>query len=179
MQTDPGAFAHLWLLQVQRRQSQAKGSLLQQGCGITSKIPAKMKRLILIMAMLVAGPALAQPIPGSKGWLLVPMQGQARPPQMSKLDATLVRCYRTAIATGQFFLGDVNYVLAQCEKPLAAWVNDCEEREGRGAPICLLGPQQAVGSALHDAWDHRNDLQGWLASLPPLPEEGASPNSGR
>ncbi|MBV8120765.1 MAG: hypothetical protein JO081_12610 [Alphaproteobacteria bacterium] len=138
-----------------------------------------MRWLILIGWMLLIGPAWAQTIPGSKGWLLAPMQGQRPPQQISKLDAALVRCYRTAIATGQFFLGDANYVLGQCEKPLAAWTNDCEQREGRGAPICLLGPQQAVGNALRDAWNHRNDLQGWLLSQPPLPEDAASPNSAR
>jgi hypothetical protein len=139
-----------------------------------------MKLLILIVWVLLSGSALAQPIPGSKGWLLVPMQqGQSPPPPISKLDAALVRCYRTAIATGQFFLGDVNYVLGQCAQQLAAWVSDCEQREGPGAPICLLGPQQAVGSALQDAWNHRNDLQGWLASLPPLPNDPAGPKSGR
>jgi hypothetical protein len=125
-------------------------------------------------ALLLTVPALAQPIPGSPGWLLTPMQGQGRGPQkMSRLDIALVRCYRTAIATGQYFLGDVNYVLGRCEQPLAAWVNDCEHREGRGAPICLLGPQQAVGDALRDAWAHRDDLQRWLASLPPLPKIGS------
>lgn len=131
----------------------------------------KLRWLILAAVLLPVIPTLAQSIPGSAGWLLVPMQGQARAPQRpSKLDIALIRCYRTAIATGQFFLGDVNYVLARCEQPLAAWVNDCERREGRGAPICLLGPQQAVGDALRDAWAHRNDLKSWLASLPPLPD---------
>jgi hypothetical protein len=145
------------------------------------KDQTEMKWLILIVWVVVlSGAALAQPIPGSKGWLLPPVpHGQVPAPQTSKLDAALVRCYRTVIATGQFFLGDVNYVLGQCEKQLAAWVSDCEEREGRGAPICLLGPQQAVGNALHDAWDHRSDLQGWLASLPPLPEDPTDPNSAR
>jgi hypothetical protein len=73
------------------------------------------------------------------------------------------------IATGEYFLGDVNYVLAACRQPLEVWTKGCEQREGQGAAICLLGPQQAVGEALRDAWAHRNDLKGWLASLPPLP----------
>jgi hypothetical protein len=34
-----------------------------------------------------------------------------------------------------------------------------------------LGPQQAAGAALNDAWAHRNDLKAWLASLPPLPRD--------
>jgi hypothetical protein len=153
--------------------------LIQQVGGIALKILAKKKWLILVACVLLTGSASAQPIPGSNGWLLAPMQGQIRPAQISKLDTALVRCYRTAIATGQFFLGDANYVLGRCEKPLAAWTKDCEQREGRGAPICLLGPQQAVGNALSAAWNHRNDLQGWLKSQPPLPEDAAHPNSGR
>ena len=122
-------------------------------------------------ATLLAGAAAtAQPIPGGAGWLLSPTPGRnSAPTQPSELDAALVRCYRRVIATGQFFLGDANYVLAQCERPLAAWVKGCEEREGRGAAICLLGPQQAVGSALRDAWAHHDNLKGWLASQPPLP----------
>ena len=84
--------------------------------------------------LLATAPALAQPIPGSKGWLLVPTPGQSQTPRpMSPLDAALVRCYRAAIATGQFFLGDVNYVLGRCEQPLAAWTAACEQREGQGA----------------------------------------------
>ncbi len=115
---------------------------------------------------------LAQPIPGGEGWLLTPAPpGQPRPPQrVGRLDIALTDCYRKAIATGQFFLGDVTYVLGRCEQPYQAWLKGCERREGRGAPICLLGPEQAVGDALRDAWAHRNNLQGWLASLPPLPD---------
>jgi hypothetical protein len=129
-----------------------------------------MRALIVAAALFATAPGLAQPIAGSAGWLLAPAPGPAQPsPKMSPLDVALMRCYRSVIATGQFFLGDVNYVLGRCEKPLAAWVADCERREGRGAPICLLGPQQAVGSALRDAWAHRSDLKRWLASLPPLP----------
>jgi hypothetical protein len=129
-----------------------------------------MKALFFVAILLVTAPALAQPIPGSEGWLLIPTPGYSRAPrQMSPLDAALMRCYRAAIATGQFFLGDVNYILGRCQQPLAAWTAACERREGPGAAICLLGPQQAVGDALRDAWVHRNDLQGWLASLPPLP----------
>jgi hypothetical protein len=132
-----------------------------------------MKSLFFAAILLVTGAALAQPIPGSDGWLATPTQGPKPAPQpMSPLDTALVRCYRAVIATGQFFLGDVNYVLGRCEQPLAAWTAACEQREGRGAAICLLGPQQAVGAALQDAWAHRNDLQGWLASLPPMPGPG-------
>ena len=132
------------------------------------------KSLFFVAILLVTAPALAQPIPGSEGWLLVPTPGQSQTPRlMSPLDAALVHCYRAAIATGQFFLGDVNYVLGHCEQPLAAWTAACEQREGQGAAICLLGPQQAVGDALRDAWVHRNDLKGWLASLPPLPKTGS------
>ena len=127
--------------------------------------------LALATLLLLTGSAVAQSIPGSEGWLVTPMQGQTRVPQkMSRLDVALARCYRAAIATGQFFLGDVTYVLGRCQQPFAAWVNGCERREGRGAPICLLGPEQAVGESLRDAWAHRDNLQGWLASLPPLPE---------
>ena len=130
----------------------------------------RIKSLALATALLLTGPAAAQPIPGSEGWLLMPAPGLAHTPQqMSRLDVALVRCYRAAIATGQFFLGDVTYVLGRCQQPFAAWVNGCEHREGRGAPICLLGPEQAVGELLRDAWAHRNNLQGWLGSLPPLP----------
>jgi hypothetical protein len=119
-------------------------------------------------ALLAGDAAVAQPISGSAGWLLSPTPGQnSASPQTSELDAALVRCYRRVIATGQFFLGDANYVLAQCERPLAAWVKGCETREGRGAAICLLGPQQAVGKALRDAWAHHDNLKGWLASQPP------------
>lgn len=135
-----------------------------------------MKSLFFAAMLLATGSALAQPIPGSEGWLLIPIpEHNQAPRQMSPLDAALVRCYRAAIATGQFFLGDVNYVLGRCEQPLAAWTAACEQREGQGAAICLLGPQQAVGDALRDAWVHRNDLKGWLASLPPLPKTGSGP----
>lgn len=143
-----------------------------------------MKRLFLslvLLPMLTApAPAPAQPIPGSAGWLLTPMQGQGKAPRkMSDLDVALVRCYRAAIATGEYFLGDANYVLGQCRQPLAAWTAACEHREGQGAAICLLGPQQAVGDALRDAWAHRNDLKSWLASLPPLPGDGSRQNRSR
>ena len=132
-----------------------------------------MKSLFFAVALLITGPALTQPIPGSKGWLATPTQRQKPAAQpMSPLDAALVRCYRAVIATGQYFLDDVNYVLVRCEQPLNAWTAGCEQREGRGAAICLLGPQQAVGEALQDAWAHRNNLKGWLASLPPLPGSG-------
>jgi hypothetical protein len=120
---------------------------------------------------------LAQPISGSPGWLLSPTPGHsAAAPQISETDTALVRCYRRAIATGQYFLGDANYVLAQCERPLAAWVRSCERREGRGAAICLLGPQQAVGAALRDAWAHHDNLKGWLAAQPPLPDTAPNRN---
>jgi hypothetical protein len=136
-----------------------------------------LKPLLVAAMLLLSVPAPAQPIPGSEGWLLTPMQahGQA-PPQMSDLDVALVRCYRSAIATGAYFLGDVNYVLGQCRGPLAAWTAACEHREGQDAAICLLGPQQAVGEALSDAWAHRNDLKSWLTSLPPLPGAGSRQN---
>jgi|GEM_PF-1641996 hypothetical protein len=131
--------------------------------------------VISILALAVAlpvTPARTQPVPGGRGWLAAPgSEHGAAAPQMSALDVALVRCLRKAIATGQFFLGDVNYVLAQCAQPLSAWVADCERREGKGAAICLLGPQQAAGAALNDAWAHRNDLKAWLASLPPLPRD--------
>lgn len=131
-----------------------------------------MKSSLLVAAMVLSiPPAAAQPIPGSQGWLQNPTPGEAAaPPKMTPLDVDLVRCYRTAIATGQFFLGDVSFVLGRCQKPFAAWVSACEQREGQGAAICLLGPEQAVGDALRDAWAHRNNLSGWLASLPPLPK---------
>jgi len=129
--------------------------------------------LLLAAVLLLTAPALAQAIPGSEGWLVSPEPGQNQPKQkISELDVALTACHRAVIATGQFFLGDVNYVLGRCQQPLAAWVADCERREGQGAPICLLGPQQAVGDALRDAWVHRQDLKGWLASLPPLPNVG-------
>ncbi len=129
--------------------------------------------LLVVALLTLTVPALAQPIPGSEGWLLMPTQRQRKAPQqMSTLDVELMRCYRTTIATGRFFLGDVNYVLGRCGRPLAAWVAACEHREGQGAAICLLGPQQSVGEALRDAWAHRSDLKGWLASLPPLPATG-------
>lgn len=125
---------------------------------------------LFVAALLLSIRAAAQPIPGSEGWLLMPGQSQTQTPQkITSLDVALVRCYRSAIATGAYFLGDVNYVLGQCRGPLASWTAACEQREGQGAAICLLGPQRAVGDALHDAWAHRNDLKGWLASLPPLP----------
>ena len=126
---------------------------------------------VVAAIMLSVAPADAQPIPGSEGWLKTPVPGRAAaPPRMTELDIDLVRCYRNAIATGQFFLGDVSFVLARCQKPFAAWVTACEQREGQGAPICLLGPEQAVGDSLRDAWAHRDNLSGWLASLPPLPK---------
>ena len=124
--------------------------------------------IVLAMALSPSVPALPQPILGSEGWLLTPMRGQKVPP-MSPAEIALVRCYRMVIATGGYFLGDVNYVLAACRQPLEVWTAGCEQREGQGAAICLLGPQQAAGEALRDAWAHRNDLKGWLASLPPLP----------
>jgi hypothetical protein len=127
--------------------------------------------------LLSSAGALAQPIPGSPGWLLLPTPGQSPvPPQIGETDAALVRCYRQAIATGQYFLGDANYVLAQCERPLAVWVRSCERREGPDAAICLLGPQQAVGAALRDAWAHHNDLTGWLAAQPALPDAAPDRN---
>jgi hypothetical protein len=133
--------------------------------------------LALLVLLMLTVPALAQPIPGSEGWLSTPMQGQGKPSQkISDLDVALVRCYRDAIATGEYFLGDVNYVLGLCRRPLALWTAACERREGEGAAICLLGPQQAVGDALRDAWAHRNDLKGWLSSLPPLPGDGSRQN---
>ncbi len=130
----------------------------------------RLKSSLLVPAMVLAiAPARAQPIPGSEGWLQTPMPGRAAaPPEMTQLDIDLMRCYRSAIATGQFFLGDVSFVLGRCQKQFAAWVAACEHREGQGAPICLLGPEQAVGEALRDAWAHRDNLSGWLASLPPL-----------
>jgi hypothetical protein len=127
--------------------------------------------LAAVCVLLLAAPTMAQAIPGSAGWLLSPTPGHsAASPAISETDATLIRCYRKAIATGQYFLGDANYVLAQCERPLAAWVAECEARNGRSAAICLLGPQQAVGNALHDAWAHHDNLKGWLAAQPPLPD---------
>jgi hypothetical protein len=146
--------------------------------GAAPKHSPETKALYLAAALVVNAPALAQPIPGSEGWLVNPLpgQGQARQ-QISKFDVALMRCYRAAIATGQFFLGDVNFVLGRCQRPLGAWTNACERREGRGAPICLLGPQQAVGEALRDAWAHRSDLRGWLASLPPLPDIESTRNA--
>jgi hypothetical protein len=140
--------------------------------------------LALLLLPMLTAPASAQPIPGSEGWLLTPMQGHGQGSQkMSDLDVALVRCYRDAIATGEYFLGDVNYVLGQCRRPLALWTAACEQREGQGAAICLLGPQQAVGDALRDAWAHRNDLKGWLSSLPPLPgdrsRQSRSDDNGR
>ena len=134
--------------------------------------------LALLALLMLTVPAPAQQIPGSEGWLLTPMQGQDKAPQkISDSDVALVRCYRDAIATGEYFLGDVNYVLGQCRGPLALWTKACEQREGEGAAICLLGPQQAVGDALRDAWAHRDDLKGWLSSLPPLP--GDRPRQNR
>ena len=131
---------------------------------------------VAALLLLLAAPAMAQPIPGSAGWLLSPTPGPGpAPPEVSAANAALVRCYRKAIATGQFFLGDANYVLAQCERPLAAWIHECEARNGPGAAICLLGPQQAVGNALRDAWAHHDDLKGWLAAQPPLPDTGLRP----
>jgi hypothetical protein len=131
-----------------------------------------------LVLLMLTDLAPAQPIPGSAGWLLTPMQGHSQTPQkISDLDVALVRCYRDAIATGEYFLGDVNYVLGQCRQPLALWTAACERREGEGAAICLLGPQQAVGDALRDAWAHRNDLKSWLSSLPPLP--GDEPRQNR
>jgi hypothetical protein len=130
-----------------------------------------MKSLVVAALLLPAVPAMAQPIPGSEGWLVDPVAPGRHPqqsPRIGKLDVAFVLCYRKAIATGQFFLGDVTYVLGRCERPFRAWVNACEQREGRGAPICLLGPEKAVGDALRDAWAHRDDLNRWLASLPPL-----------
>jgi hypothetical protein len=138
---------------------------------------ARMGAMILAAMLLLRGPASAQPIPGSEGWLLTPMKDHKQaPPKMSNLDVALVRCYRAAIATGEFFLGDVNYVLGRCRQPLALWTAACEQREGQGAAICLLGPQQAVGEALHDAWAHRDNLKAWLGSQPPLPTDGTGPN---
>ncbi len=116
---------------------------------------------VVAAIMLSVAPAKAQPIPGSEGWLKTPLPGRtAAPPRMTALDIDLVRCYRNAIATGQFFLGDVSFVLARCQRPFAAWVTACEQREGQGAPICLLGPEQAVGDSLRDAWAHRDNLFG-------------------
>ncbi len=127
--------------------------------------------------LLLAAPALSQPIPGGEGWRLTPRPGQgAAPPKVSQLDIDLIRCYRRAIATGQFFLGDVSFVLARCQQPYAAWVAGCENREGKGAAICWLGPEQAVGDALRDAWAHRDNLAGWLASLPSLPKAANGQN---
>lgn len=132
---------------------------------------------VAAVALLLGAPAMAQPIPGSAGWLLSPKTGRNPvPPQPSAADAALVRCYRTAIATGQFFLGDANYVLAQCERPLTAWVHACEARNGPGAAICLLGPQQAVGNALRDAWAHHDNLKGWLAAQPPSADTASGHN---
>jgi hypothetical protein len=132
--------------------------------------------LALLALLMLTVPAPAQQIPGSEGWLLTP-QGQDKAPQkINDLDVALVRCYRDAIASGEYFLGDVNYVLGQCRGPLALWTAACEQREGKGAAICLLGPQQAVGDAVRDAWAHRNDLKGWLSSLPPLPGNGPRQN---
>jgi len=134
-----------------------------------------MITLYVTAVIALIAPAMAQPIPGSEGWLLSPLQSEKQATQkISRLDVALVACYRAAIATGQFFLGDVNYVLGRCQRPLAAWVAACEQREGRDAAICLLGPQQAVGDALRDAWVHRRDLKGWLTSLPPLPDVGSN-----
>jgi hypothetical protein len=131
--------------------------------------------LWLVFAVgLPTAPAMAQqPIPGSEGWLQTPTsQTQTHAPQkISRLDVALTRCFREAIATGQFFLGDVTYVLGRCRQQFDAWVAECERREGRGAAICLLGPEQAAGELLRDASAHRTDLQGWLRSLPPLPED--------
>jgi hypothetical protein len=136
-----------------------------------------MKQLVVVVVLLLAAPAMAQPIPGSTGWLLSPTPGRSpAPPEVSAADAALVRCYRKTIAAGQSFLGDANYVLAQCERPLAAWVHECEARNGPGAAICLLGPQQAVGSALRDAWAHHDNLKGWLAAQPPSPDTAAGHN---
>ena len=138
--------------------------------GYLCNLIAKLKSLLLVAVLLANATARAQPIPGSEGWLLTPAPGQTHAPQkVSALDAALIRCYRSAIATGQFFIGDVTYVLGACRGPFDAWVKDCEQREGRGAAICLLGPEQAVGKSLRDAWAHRDNLRGWLASLPPLP----------
>jgi hypothetical protein len=138
-----------------------------------------MKSLVFAAVLLLTTPAVAQqPIPGSEGWLLTPApQGQAQAPQkIGKLDLALIRCFREAIATGQFFLGDVTYVLGRCQQPFTAWVNGCERREGRGAPICLLGPEEAAGELLRDASAHKSDLQGWLKSLPPLPDTAPDRN---
>jgi hypothetical protein len=126
--------------------------------------------------VLASARAMTQPIPGGTGWLLSPTAGPNPPPPPSAADAALVRCYRHTIAAGQSFLGDANYVLAQCERPLAAWVRECEARNGPGAAICLLGPQQAVGNALRDAWAHHDNLKGWLAAQPPLPDAAPGRN---
>jgi hypothetical protein len=136
-----------------------------------------MVAIVVAVLRLPAAAALAQTIPGSPGWLLSPTPGRSQAaPQISETDSALVRCYRRVIATGQYFLGDANYVLAQCERPLAAWVGSCQRREGHDAAICLLGPQQAVGIALRDAWAHHNDLKGWLAAQPPLPDAAPDQN---
>ncbi len=138
-------------------------------------------RASLFAAVLgVAVRAAAQPIPGSGDWLATPRLGQQPTPRViSPLDVALIRCYRAAIATGKFFQGDVNYVLGQCLRPLNAWTAACEQREGKGAAICLLGPEQAVGEAMQDAWAHRDNLKGWLAELPPLPATGSQQGKGQ
>ena len=137
--------------------------------------------LLAAGALPTARAAAQQPIPGSEGWLLTPHppQGQSQTQtaeKISRLDLALTRCFREAIATGQFFLGDVTYVLGRCRQPFDAWVNECERREGRGAAICLLGPEEAAGELLRDASAHHNDLHGWLKSLPPLPEDAPDRN---
>jgi TPR repeat protein len=88
-----------------------------------------------------------------------------------KIDAALGDCEDNNIATGRYFLVDLDTgslnlkhsslkLMTTCQKEVDTWITQCE-RESGNSKGCTQSCMTVTQMLLKDAWAHRNNLTAW------------------